>query len=44
MLDHTEVVRLAAASSEIGEAVADTDGFVPMRALLKQFRAELVAS
>ena len=41
-LPRAEIDRMAMACSDIGAAVADPDGFVPVRSLLKQFSAELV--
>jgi IrrE N-terminal-like domain len=42
MLPRAEIDRMAMACSDIGAAVADPDGFVPIRSLLRQFGAELV--
>lgn len=42
MLARVQIERLASACTEIGNAVADSDGFVSMRRLLDQFKADLV--
>ena len=42
MLNNAEVMQLTAACKQIGDDVADEQGFVPVRSLLQRFRAELV--